>query len=210
MEEFGGLSFYQMNNRAIQAEIMLLASLNACAICTEQLSTIEWGDLKTFGTWLARMQGQQYYGGRSIVSVCLNWLNLDGASLDEASLNGASLNGASLVVASLIGTHLSGASLNAASLDGANLVGASLNAASLNEASLNGVSLNAASLDGASLVGAHLDGASLDGASLVGVNLDWASLASIFWNENTDWKNVEGLESAYDVPEKLKQQLGLP
>jgi uncharacterized protein YjbI with pentapeptide repeats len=210
MEEFGRLSFYQMNNRAIQAEIMLLASLNACAICTEQLSTIEWGDLRTFGTWLARMQGQQYYGDRSIVSVCLNWLNLDGASLDEASLNGASLNGASLVVASLIGAHLSGASLNGASLDGANLVGASLNAASLNEASLNGVSLNAASLDDASLVGAHLDGASLDGASLVGVNLDWAILASIFWNENTDWKNVEGLESAHNVPEKLKQQLGLP
>jgi hypothetical protein len=90
MEEFSGLSFYQMNNWAIQAEIMLLASLNACAICTEKLSIIEWEDLKTFGTWVLRMKEQLDYRDRSIVSVCLSWLSLDGASLVEANL--ASLN----------------------------------------------------------------------------------------------------------------------
>jgi uncharacterized protein YjbI with pentapeptide repeats len=270
MEEFGGLSFYQMNNRAIQAEIMLLASLNACAICTEQLSTIEWGDRKTFGTWLARMQGQQDYVELSIVSVCLNWLNLDGARLDGARLDGAILDGSSLSWvrldgANLEGSSLDGARLNRARLDGANLDGASfdganleeasldgahLNRASLDGANLNGANLNRANLDGASLVGTSLDGANLDGASLKGarlnraslnrvrldganldgaslkgarlnraslnrasldgVNLEGASLASIFWNETTDWKNVGGLKSAHNVPDKLKQQLGLP
>lgn len=245
MEEFGGLSFYQMNNRAIQAEIMLLASLNACAICTKQLSTIEWGDRKTFGTWLARMQGQQNFGDRLIGSVCLSWLNLDRASLDGANLDQANLNGANLDRASLYLASLDGANLDRASLDGANLDGASLYLASLNGANLDGASLDRARLDRANLNGASLylarlylarmDGASLDGAnldeanldranldranldraSLNGANLYWASLyvanlSNISWDEQTKWNHVQGLESAQNVPEKLRRQLGLP
>jgi Pentapeptide repeats (8 copies) len=174
MEEFGGLSFYQMNNRAIQAEIMLLALLNACAICTEKLSIIDWIDARTFGTWLARMQGQRAYSDFSIsdfsiVAVCLSWLNLDGARLYGASLYGASLVGSSLV-----------------------------------EASLNG-----ASLDRANLGWANLDGARLYGASLDRANLGWANLQNISWDKYTNWEDVWRLKTAVNVPEKLKQQLGL-
>jgi uncharacterized protein YjbI with pentapeptide repeats len=240
MEEFGGLSFYQMNNRAIQAEIMLLASLNACAICTEQLSTIEWGDDQTFGTWLARMQGQSGVYDSSIAASCLSWLSLDGANLHRANLNQASLDGASLNQASLDWTSLDGANLHRANLDGASLNqasldGANLDGANLDKVSLRGASLDGASLDGASLRGASLDGASLDDVSLRGANLDWASLRGadldkvnldganldkvnlhraslheISWDENTNWKNVQGLEHAENVPDQLKQQLGLP
>jgi hypothetical protein len=138
MEEFGGLSFYQMNNRAIQSEIMLLALLNACAICTEKLSIINWIDNRTFGTWLARMQGQKDFSDRSIAALCLSWLNLDGAML----------------------------------------------------------------------VGSRLDVASLDGASLSGAHLDWAHLLDISWDKHTNWANVQGIETAKNVPEKLKH-LGL-
>jgi uncharacterized protein YjbI with pentapeptide repeats len=214
MEEFGRLSFYQMNNRAIQAEIMLLALLNACAICTKQLSKIEWSDRKTFGTWLARMQGQQNYEDLSIVSVCLSWLNLDGVILDGVILNGARLDGASLDGASLDGASLDEASLNWARLDWARLSRAHLDGASLVEAHLDGASLYGASLDwahlyGASLVEARLDGASLNRAHLAGASLDGANLLNISWDENTTWENVQGLESARNIPKKLKQQLGL-
>jgi uncharacterized protein YjbI with pentapeptide repeats len=180
MEEFSGLTFYEMNNRAIQAEIALLALLNACASCTKKLSEIDWIDHKTFGTWLARMQEQRDYGSRSIVAICLSWLNRDGAILVGASLVGASLDGASL---------------DGARLDRARLVEASLVGASLVEASL---------------VGARLDRASLVEASLVGARLDRASLQNISWDENTNWQDAIGLERAINVPDRLKQQLGLP
>jgi uncharacterized protein YjbI with pentapeptide repeats len=264
MEEFCELSFYHMNNRAIQAEIMLLALLNACAICTKKLSTIDWIDDRTFGTWLARMQGQRAYLDFSIVAACLSWLNLDGAilawaslgdaNLDGASLNranlnranlngaildgaildGASLNGAildgaildraildgailyfsslieaSLVEASLNGANLDGANLDLSSLNGANLNGASLVDTSLNGANLNGANLNGASLVDTSLNGANLNGANLNGADLDGANLDEANLQNISWNRDTNWENIRGLASAMNVPEKLKQQLGL-
>jgi uncharacterized protein YjbI with pentapeptide repeats len=195
MEEFSGLTFYEMNNRAIQAEIALLALLNACASCTKKLSEIDWIDHKTFGTWLARMQEQRDYGSRSIVAICLSWLNRDGAILDGASLDGASLDGARL---------------DRARLDRARLVEASLVGASLVEASLVGARLARASLVEASLVGARLDRASLVEASLVGARLDRASLQNISWDENTNWQDAIGLERAINVPDRLKQQLGLP
>ncbi|HEY9744080.1 MAG TPA: hypothetical protein V6C90_26620 [Coleofasciculaceae cyanobacterium] len=36
-----------------------------------------------------------------------------------------------------------------------------------------------------------------------------ADLENIFWDENTNWEDVRGLETAKNVPEALKQQLGL-
>jgi uncharacterized protein YjbI with pentapeptide repeats len=205
MEEFGGLSFYQMNNRAIQSEIMLLASLSACAICTEKLSTISWVDDCIFGTWLARMQGQRAYSDLSIVVFCLSWLNLDGTNLVAANLDGTNLNHANLG-----GANLNGACLNRTSLVGANLVGARLNRTSLVGANLVGARLNGANLFRANLDGANLNGANLNGARLNRTSMDLARLKQIYWDEDTKWKDVQGLESAQNVPEELKQQLGLP
>jgi uncharacterized protein YjbI with pentapeptide repeats len=61
-----------------------------------------------------------------------------------------------------------------------------------------------ANLIGASLFGAHLSVANLDGANLNKANLEYIS-----WDKDTNWQNVKGLETARNVPEKLKQQLGL-
>ena len=69
---------------------------------------------------------------------------------------------------------------------------------------LTGASLEETRLDRASLDRASLDGASLDGASLVG-----ASLEDIYWDKETQWSNISGLKEALNVPEALKEQLGL-
>jgi uncharacterized protein YjbI with pentapeptide repeats len=194
MEEFGGLTFYQMNNRAIQSEITLLALLNACASLTRTLSIISWIDNKTFGAWFSRMQGQRTFDDSVTVVVdCLSWLNLDGASLYRVSLYGARLVGVSLDESSLYRANLYRANLNGANLNGANLTAVSLEETYLFEASLNG----------ANLYRANLDGANLDGA-----NLDEVNLQNISWDKDTNWENVQGLETARNVPEELKQHLG--
>jgi uncharacterized protein YjbI with pentapeptide repeats len=253
MEKLDNLTYYQMNTYAIQSEIALLASLNACALCTAKVSDIDWLDDHTFGDWLTRIQGQNSFRRifvineiqsnfrrQFIVIDCLDYINLDGAflaqiclhgaslikatlndailnganldeaTLDEANLNEANLDGASFVWASFSHASLQGASLEGANLHRASLDGANLDEANLDEANLDGANLDGANLDGASLCGASLVGASLDEASLCGAVLDGADLQNISWDELTIWENVQGLESAVNVPEKLKQQLGLP
>ncbi|MBU7583657.1 MAG: NACHT domain-containing protein [Nostoc sp. TH1S01] len=64
------------------------------------------------------------------------------------------------------------------------------------------------------LVGQFLSGADLSGANLSGADLSRADLShEIFgdmrWDENTTWENARGLDTAINVPEALKQQLGL-
>ncbi len=146
----------------------------------------------------------------SLAGANLNRANLAGASLLEANLNRASLDGASLDGASLNRASLDGARLNRASLDGASLDGASLDGASLNRASLNRASLNRASLDGASLDGASLNRASLDGviltrailygARLIETRLIEADLNHVHWDDETIWRDAQGLDQAINVP----------
>lgn len=57
---------------------------------------------------------------------------------------------------------------------------------------------------------ANLHSARLDNANLNGVNLSGVNLKDITWDENTNWEGVQGLETAVNVPEALKQQWGLP
>jgi uncharacterized protein YjbI with pentapeptide repeats len=207
MEKLGG-SFYQMNNYAIQSEITLLAMLHACAICTEKLSTIEWKDEQSFGTWLSRMQGQRRGTEVPLVTTCLSWLNLQGANLNmvnlqEADLNGADLTRAALNSADLSRAKLNGSKLNYAELDGAMLVGAELvkanlyganlteakldcaflTGAILDSACLNKAHLKKAILTGAFLTGAKLNGSKLEKADLKGTTLDRAFLTGAFLKE---------------------------
>ncbi|NEQ47271.1 MAG: pentapeptide repeat-containing protein [Leptolyngbya sp. SIOISBB] len=84
-------------------------------------------------------------------------------------------------------------------LDFQDLYGAHLHGARLKRAQLYGVCLDRASLNRARLEGARLEGARLEGAVLTGIS----------WDEDTNWEGVTGLESAINVPEALKQQLGL-
>ncbi len=58
-------------------------------------------------------------------------------------------------------------------------------------------------------VGPFLDGANLIRADLIRANLSDAYLEDVFWNEETNWSGVQGLETAINVPEALRQQLSL-
>ncbi|MBD1935861.1 pentapeptide repeat-containing protein [Microcoleus sp. FACHB-68] len=146
--------------------------------------------------------------------------NLSGAYLSDTNLSDANLSSANLINASFINnTNLSSANLINANLSSANLENANLSNAHLNTANLSHAHLSSANLRGANLSNAHLNtanlrganlmGADLSGANLRGVNLMGADLENVRWDENTNWDNVQGLETAQNVPEALKQQLGL-
>jgi hypothetical protein len=188
------LRFQQANQWAINAEEALLAALNTCAQATQACSDIEWPSLDAFGTWLKRLQGQRVSAENVVALESLSYLNLGNAFLTLQDLYGANLGGASL----------GGASLGGARLEGASLGGASLVRAHLVEARLEG-----ARLEGAYLSGARLEGARLSGADLSEAVLTKANLRGITWNESTNWQGVKGLDSAINVPDALKQQLGL-
>jgi hypothetical protein len=129
-------------------------------------------------------------------------------------LRGADLSRANLKGAHLIRAHLIRADLSRADLSRADLSRAFLNRADLSHADLRGANLRGAVLYRADLRGANLSDADLKGANLKGANLKRAYLSHKFfgdirWNENTKWEDVQGLETARNVPEALKQQLGL-
>jgi hypothetical protein len=163
------------------------------------------GFLQTVGTFLSGAN--------------LSGANLSGANLSRADLDGANLSGANLSGANLLGAYLSRANLSDADLSGANLIGAYLSRADLDGANLSDADLRAASLSGANLRGANLRGANLSRANLSPAILGPAILGragfsdltfeDIEWDENTKWENVRGLDTAVDVPEALRQQLGM-
>jgi hypothetical protein len=115
-------------------------------------------------------------------------------------LSGAFLNGAFLSTIFLVDVDLRGAALNGTDLRGTALNGADLSGAALNGANLSGADLSS---------GANLTGANLTGANFTGANLTGATLENIIWDEETKWGAVLALETAFNVPEALKQQLGL-
>jgi hypothetical protein len=80
-------------------------------------------------------------------------------------------------------------------------VGYFLSGANLSGTKLSGADLSGANLSGANLSGAILFVANLRGAILSGANLSGANLTNIVWDEDTQWKYVQGLETAMNVPE---------
>ena len=197
------LRFQQMNQWAIHAEEALLVALNACAIVTKKTSQVKWPSPEIFGAWIKRLQGQRVGPDNVMALNSLSYLDLSGTFLYLQDLQGANLQGAYLQGAILARTNLREAYLQEAHLQGAHLQGANLQEANLQEANLQ-----EANLQGANLQGANLQEANLQGAILARTNLQRANLAGIQWDE-TNWGNVEGLETARNVPEALKQQLGL-
>lgn len=145
-----------------------------------------------------------YLRGASLQSATLSRAYLIGASLSGACLSGADLGQVDLSEANLHGADLSDANLGSADLSGADLIGAYLNGAVLCGASLCGASLNSADL-----IGADLCGADLSSANLIGAELSDLTVGEVKWSERTKWEDVRGLEAAMNVPEALKQQLGL-
>jgi uncharacterized protein YjbI with pentapeptide repeats len=154
----------------------------------------------------------------------LSRADLSGANLSGANLSGANLSRANLIGANLIGANLSGANLGGANLSGANLSGADLSGANLStanlsstnfsrvnfsRANLSGANFSGANLSGVNLRGANLSSANLSGANLSDANLSDRTFGDVKWDENTKWENVRGLDTAVDVPEALRQQLGM-
>jgi len=137
-------SYGEKSRQARNAEEAILAMLNACARCTNEVSDIRWQSPEAFGTWIAQLQGQSTRDKNVSALSCLGWLNLQDCILSHRDFYRA-----------------------------------------------------------------RLDGARLDGASLVGASLVGADLADIAWDEKTRWDNVQGLNQAVNVPQELKQQLGL-
>jgi hypothetical protein len=59
------------------------------------------------------------------------------------------------------------------------------------------------------LSGAYLCNVYLGGANLKRADLSGADFHNIFWDEYTTWEGVSGLETLVNMPEAIKQQLGL-
>ncbi|MEH1923046.1 NACHT domain-containing protein [Nostoc sp.] len=122
---------------------------------------------------------------------------------------GADLSGANLRGADLSCVNLSRANLGSADLNSADLRDADLSRADLRSVDLSDANIRNADLSGANLRGADLSRADLSGANLSGADLSNQFSGDIRWDKNTKWDDVKGLDTARNVPEALKQQLGL-
>ncbi|MEA5448518.1 pentapeptide repeat-containing protein [Leptolyngbya sp. CCNP1308] len=167
--------------------------------------------------------------GTDLNGANLRSANLTGAKLINADLNGTDLNGANLRSANLTGAKLINADLSNADLTGANfsnafLFIANLSAASLRDADFSSATLTGANLSGASLRGADFSSASLSDAKLINadfsggqrISADFISVEiigddqkNIQWNDETKWPDPAEVAKALNIPETLKQQLGI-
>ncbi|MEH2400772.1 pentapeptide repeat-containing protein [Nostoc sp.] len=164
---------------------------------------------ETFNSVVGQFLSGADLSGAYLSGTNLSRADLSRADLSRADLSGAYLNGADLFGADLSGAYLFGARLSRADLFGADLSGADLSGADLSGADLSGADLSRADLSGADLSGADLSGADLFGADLSGADLSDKDSGDIGWDKNTKWDDVKGLDTARNVPEVLKQQLGL-
>lgn len=158
-------------------------------------------------------------GCTNLSSANLSGANLDCTNLSGANLSRANLSRANLVEVELIEVYLSGANLSRTNLSGTNLSRANLSCANLSgtnfsDANLNGTNLSGANLNGTIFNRTNLSGANLSGAILSGAILRSAILSDelwgdICWDERTQWEDLQGLETAINIPDELKQELAL-
>ncbi|MGF1933455.1 MAG: pentapeptide repeat-containing protein [Nostoc sp. ChiQUE02] len=149
-----------------------------------------------------------------LVAADLSYAKLNGAKLNNARLNGAMFLGADLSSVDLSRVilneaDLSGVILNDADLSGADLSDAILFGTDLSYANLNSANLSGSNLSGAILNGADLSHSNLSYAILGGADLSDANLQEMTWGKKQQWEGVRGLETAVNVPEALKEELGL-
>jgi uncharacterized protein YjbI with pentapeptide repeats len=149
--------------------------------------------------------------GATLAGADLSNASLAGADLSIADLSGVDLSGAILIGADLSSADLSNADLSNANLSGTDLRSSNLNEANLNNADLSGADLSGADLSGTSLIGADLSAADLSGIDdLSGTDFSAANLSNVRFDDWTDWERVSGLDTAKNIPDRLKQQLNLP
>ncbi|MEH1810624.1 pentapeptide repeat-containing protein [Nostoc sp.] len=149
-----------------------------------------------------------------LVAADLSYAKLNGAKLNNARLNGAmflgaDLSGVDLSRVILNEADLSGVILNDADLSGADLTDAILFGTDFSYANLNSANLSGSNLSGAILNGADLSHSNLSYAILGGADLSDANLEEMIWGKKQQWEDVRGLETAVNIPEGLKEELGL-
>ncbi|BAY75150.1 pentapeptide repeat-containing protein [Nostoc linckia NIES-25] len=152
--------------------------------------------------------------GAILIAADLSYAKLNGAKLSNARLDGAmflgaDLSGVDLSRVTLNEADLSGVILNDADLSGADLTDAILFGTDLSYANLNSANLSGSNLSGALLNGANLSHSNLSSAILGGADLSDANMEQMTWGQKQQWESVRGLEKAVNVPEALKEELGL-
>jgi len=151
------------------------------------------------------------YAGR--LSISINYSNsitpFNLSYIIMPFLYSANFNRAYLAHLDFTGVNLSNTNFTSALLSHTIFTSANLSDANLSNANLICTSFYQANLSKADLSKANLSKADLSKADLSKADLSKANLKNIFWNEDTKWENVRGLETAQNVPEALKQQLGL-
>jgi uncharacterized protein YjbI with pentapeptide repeats len=204
------LSGANLSDANLSSANLSSANLSSANLWNANLSSANLSSANLSGADLSRLDLSSLdlsgvdFSGANFWSTDLIGANLIGADLSHADLSHANLSGANLM-----GADLSGANLMGADLSGANLMGADLSGANLWDADLSGADLWDADLSGADLSGANLSGANLSGANLSDANLSDRTFADIEWDQNTKWENVRGLDTAVNVPEALRRQLGM-
>jgi uncharacterized protein YjbI with pentapeptide repeats len=191
------------------------ANLNHADLCRADLSGADLSHAILNGTNLS----DTILFSTNLSDAILMAADLSYAKLNGAKLNNARLNGAMFLGADLNGVDLSGVILNEADLSGVLLSEADLSGADLTDAILFGTDFSYANLNSANLSGSNLSGAMLNGADLSHSNLSYAILGGadlsdanmekMTWGKKQQWEGVRGLETAVNVPEALKEELGL-
>ncbi|MEL6439579.1 MAG: pentapeptide repeat-containing protein [Cyanobacteria bacterium J06621_8] len=158
----------------------------------------------------------------NLFNVNLTNANLFNANLTNANLFNANLSSANLFNTNLINANLTNANLSNAIIYNANLFNANLSNAKLGnaelhnsylrdavliDANLTNAKLTLADLTDANLSNANLKNADLSNANLTNVNFISTNLEGVIWNDSTDWSNAQGLGSAFNIPEALKQKI---
>jgi uncharacterized protein YjbI with pentapeptide repeats len=214
------VAFTEIVGRFLQNAVIGEARLSGANLSDANLSGANLSDANLSGANLsgASLSGANLSGaslsGANLSGASLSGANLSGASLSGANLSGANLSGANLSGASLSGTYLriadlSSADLSDAYLRGADLSSTNLSSANLHCASLSGADLSSADLHCADLSNADLSSADLSNANLSDADLNGANLEHITWDKNTKWDGAKNLKTVVNMPEELKQQLGL-
>ncbi|MEH2461783.1 pentapeptide repeat-containing protein [Nostoc sp.] len=190
-------------------------SLNHADLCRADLSGADLSHAILNGTNLS----DTILFSTNLSDAILIAADLSYAKLNGAKLNNARLNGAMFLGADLSGVDLSRVILNEADLSGVILSEADLSGADITDAILFGTDLSYANLNSANLSGSNLSGAIFNGADLSHSNLSYAILGGadlsdanmekMTWGKKQQWEDVRGLETAVNVPEGLKEELGL-
>lgn len=199
------LSDANLSNINLSYADLCRADLSGANLCQAILNGTNLSDTILFSTNLS---------DAILIAADLSYSKLNGAKLNYAKLNGAmflgaDLSGVDLSEVILKDADLSGVILNNANLRGADLSDAILFGTDFSYSNLSSTNLSGSNLTGAILYGADLSHTNLSYAILSGADFSDANLEQITWGEKQQWKDVKGLETVINVPEALKQQLGL-